>query len=66
MERRTLSEKLKRFVKVIDGKLDATCDGCGKVMKPGGYYQLEVDGDVKNFHSEECMEKWESENLPAT
>ena len=62
MERPILSEKLKRFVKVID----STCDGCGKAMKPGGYYQLEVDGDVKNFHSEECMEKWESENLPAT
>ncbi|MHA1770524.1 MAG: YHS domain-containing protein [Candidatus Thorarchaeota archaeon] len=55
-----MSEKVKKFVSVIGGKLDITCDECGGKMRPGGHYQLDVGGKTYQFCSEKCMDAFEA------
>ncbi|UCE09386.1 MAG: hypothetical protein JSW61_10470 [Candidatus Thorarchaeota archaeon] len=58
-----MAERIKKFVKVLGEKaqrLDITCDECGGRMKPGGHYQLEVEGKSYQFCSEEHMNDYEA------
>ncbi len=55
-----MSEKIKKFVSVLAGKLDITCDECGGTMRPGGHYELEYQGKKYQFCSEKCMEAYEA------
>ncbi len=55
-----MSEKIKKFVSVIGGKLDITCDECGAKMRPGGHYQLDYGGKSYQFCSEKCMDAYEA------
>ena len=55
-----MAERIKKFVRVIGGKLDVTCDECGGRMRPGGHYQLDVEGKSYQFDTEECMKAYEA------
>ncbi|MGY5875902.1 MAG: hypothetical protein RTU30_09160 [Candidatus Thorarchaeota archaeon] len=55
-----MSEKVKKFVSVIGGKLDVTCDECKGKMRPGGHYQMDIEGKAYQFCSEKCMEAYEA------
>ncbi len=55
-----MSEKIKKYVSIIGGKLDITCDNCGGKMRPGGHYQMDVGGKTYQFDSEKCMEEFEA------
>ena len=55
-----MSEKIKKFVSVIGGKLDVTCDECGSKMRPGGNYQMDVGVKKYQFCSEKCMDAFEA------
>jgi hypothetical protein len=56
----SMAERIKKFVSVIGGKLDVTCDECGSKMRPGGHYQLEVGDKSYQFDTEKCMEAFEA------
>jgi hypothetical protein len=56
----SMAERIKKFVSVIGGKLDVTCDECGSKMRPGGHYQLEVGDKSYQFDTEKCMEAYEA------
>lgn len=56
----TMAERIKKFVSVIGGKLDITCDECGSRMRPGGHYQLDVGDKTYQFDTEKCMEAFEA------
>jgi hypothetical protein len=56
----SMTERIKKFVSVIGGKLDVTCDECGSKMRPGGHYQLEAGGKSYQFDTEKCMEAYET------
>ncbi|TXT54605.1 MAG: hypothetical protein BAJATHORv1_60102 [Candidatus Thorarchaeota archaeon] len=55
-----MSKKIKKFVSVLGGKVDVTCDECGGKMRPGGHYQLDHGDDSYQFCSEKCMEAYEA------
>lgn len=55
-----MSERIKKFVSVIGGKLDVTCDECGSKMRPGGHYQLDAGDKSYQFDTEKCMEAFEA------
>jgi hypothetical protein len=55
-----MSEKIKKYVSIIGGKLDITCDECKGKMRPGGHYQMDVEGKSYQFCSEKCMEAYEA------
>jgi hypothetical protein len=55
-----MSKRVKKFVSVIGGKLDVTCDECGSKMRPGGHYQLDVGDKKYQFDTEKCMEAFEA------
>jgi hypothetical protein len=55
-----MSEKIKKFVSVIGGKLDVTCDECKGKMRPGGHYQMDIGDKKYQFCSEKCMEAYEA------
>ncbi|MFW9800607.1 MAG: hypothetical protein ACFFD9_09235 [Candidatus Thorarchaeota archaeon] len=55
-----MAEKVRKYVRVIGGKLDVTCDECGDLMRPGGHYQLDVGEKSYQFCSETCMETYEA------
>jgi hypothetical protein len=60
----SLSGKVKKYVSIISGKLDITCDECNGKMRPGGHYKLEVGGKAYQFCSEKCMEAYEAKHHP--
>ncbi len=42
----------------VAGKLDITCDTCGKVMKPGGTYTRVIKGKQYQFCSVLCADNF--------
>jgi len=42
----------------VAGKLDVTCDTCGKVMKPGGAYTRVIMGKQYQFRSVLCADNF--------
>ena len=42
----------------VAGKLDITCDTCGKVMKPGGVYTRVINGKQYQFDSVLCADNF--------
>ena len=55
-----MAERVKKFVSVIGGKLDVTCDECKGKMRPGGHYQLDAGDKSFQFFSEKCMDAYEA------
>ena len=49
---------VKGFGKSVAGKVDITCDYCGKVMKPGGSVKKTIGGEEHQFCSETCAAAW--------
>ena len=55
-----MSGKVKKFVSVLSGKVDITCDECNGRMRPGGHYKLEAGGKSHQFCSEKCMDAYDA------
>jgi hypothetical protein len=62
MEKSMMSKKVKKFVRVVSDhciwgtQLDFLCDECGSAMRPGGHFQMDIEGREYQFCSERCMD----------
>ena len=50
----SLKKKVVDDIKAAAGKVDITCDRCGKLMKPGGVVKKTVGGEEMQFCSVSC------------